>query len=473
LASVEVNFDGITYAKGASVLKQLVAYVGREPFRDGLRAYFAKHAWGNTTLADLLVELEATSGRDLGSWSQLWLQTAGVNTLTPEIEVTDGVIASAAIVQTAPDGFPTLRPHRLAVGLYNTQGEALVRTHRIELDVDGERTAVPDLIGQPRPDLLLVNDDDLAYAKIRLDPPSLATALANPRALSDSLPRAMVLGAAWDMTRDAQMPASDYVHLALRALDGETDSTLLRMLLMQLSSAALTYSAPAHRAGLTVSVSEGLRAAALGAKPGSDAQLQLVGAWASFASSQADVAAVRGVFDGSTPIDGLTVDQDMRWTLLTALASAGDADEAEVEAERSADNTATGREKAARALAARPTPQAKEAAWVAAMEGTSLPNAVISATALGFGRAHDTSLLQPYVARYIEAIEGVWASRTHAIAGALATGFFPMAVADQGLLNATQKWLDEHPDVPNGLRRTVSENRDSVARALTAQAADV
>ncbi len=478
LASVEVNFDGITYAKGASVLKQLVAYVGREPFRDGLRAYFAKHAWGNTTLADLLVELEATSGRDLSSWSQLWLQTAGVNTLTPEIEVSDGVITSAAIVQSATEDFPTLRPHRLAVGLYtmqydNRHCEGLVRTHRIELDVDGKLTDLPDLMGHPMPDLLLVNDDDLAYAKIRLDSHSLSTALANPRAFSDSLPRAMVLGAGWDMTRDAQMPASDYVHLVLRALDGEDDSTLLRMLLMQLGSAALTYSAPANRPALAVAVSDGLRVAARGAEPGSDAQLQLVGAWASFASSEADVAAVRSVLDGSAPIDGLAVDQDMRWTLLTALASAGDVDEIEIEAERSTDNTATGREKAARALASRPTPEAKEAAWVAAVEGTSLPNAVISATALGFGRAHDTSLLQPYVSRYVEAIEGVWASRTHAIAGSLATGFFPMAVADQGLLDATQKWLDEHPDVPNGLRRTVSENRDSVARALAAQAADV
>ncbi len=472
LAAVEVNFDGITYAKGASVLKQLVAYVGRESFRDGLRAYFAKHSWGNTTLADLLVELEATSGRDLSSWAQLWLQTAGVNTLTPEVEVGDGVITSATIVQSAQEGFPTLRPHRLALGLYTAQGDQLVRTDRVELDVDGERTDVPELVGRPMPDLLLVNDEDLAYAKIRLDAHSLATALDNPRAFSESLPRAMVLGAAWDMTRDAQMPASDYVHLALGALEGETDSTLLRMTLMQLSSAVLTYSAPANRAELKAAVSTGLHRAAFGSAPESDAQLQLVGAWASFASEPDDVAAVRGVLDGSTPLEGLTLDQDMRWTLLTALASAGDAGADEIDAERSADNTATGREKAARAMAARPTAEAKEAAWVAAVEGSSLPNAVVSSTALGFGRAHDTALLQPFVARYVEAIEGVWAFRTHAIANTLATGFFPMAIADEGLLNATQAWLDEHPDAASGLRRTVSENRDSVARALRAQAAD-
>ncbi|MBW8731416.1 MAG: aminopeptidase N, partial [Terrabacter sp.] len=194
LEDVEVNFDGITYAKGASVLKQLVAYVGREPFTAGLRAYFAKHAWRNTTLADLLSELEQTSGRDLGTWSKLWLETAGVNTLRPQVETDDqGLISSVRIVQTSAEDFPTLRPHRLAVGLYDIEGDDLVRTDRIELDVDGEVTDVPQLVGRPAPALLLVNDDDLAYAKIRLDERSLGTALARPRGFRDSLPRALVL----------------------------------------------------------------------------------------------------------------------------------------------------------------------------------------------------------------------------------------------------------------------------------------
>ncbi len=473
LASVEVNFDGITYAKGASVLKQLVAYVGREPFRDGLRAYFDKHAWGNTALADLLVELETTSGRDLSSWAQVWLQTAGVNTLTPDLVVHDGVIESIAIVQSAAPDFPTLRPHRLAVGFYDDEQGQLVRTERFELDIDGEVTEMPQLAGRPMPALILLNDDDLAYAKIRLDEHSLATALADPRAFRESLPRALVLGAAWDMTRDAHMPASSYVRLALRALDGEKDSTLLRVLLMQLSSATLLYSAPGHRDEVVAEVVSGLRAAAWGAEPGSDAQLQLVGAWASFAYSPDDVTRLRAALDGSEPIAGLTLDQDMRWTLLTGLVAAGGADEAEIETEGAADNTAAGREKAARAMAARPTAEAKDLAWVAAVEETTLPNAVLNAMALGFGRVHDASLLQPFLTRYFIAIEDIWATHTHAIAEALAVGFFPMALASDELLEATQSWINDHPDVPNGLRRTISEHRDGVARALRAQAADV
>jgi aminopeptidase N len=472
LDAVEVNFDGITYAKGASVLKQLVAYVGREAFRDGLRAYFAKHAWGNTTLADLLAELEQTSGRELQGWSRLWLETAGVTTLTPELTVEDGVIREAAVVQTAPEEHPTLRPHRLAVGCYDLSGGALVRTHRIELDVDGAHTEVRELVGRRMPDLLLVNDDDLAYAKIRLDEHSLATALGDPRALTDSLPRALVLGAAWDMTRDGQLPATDYVRLVTRALPGETDSTLLRTLLQQVTVAALTYTAPAHRAAVVRELTTALRGAAWASEPGSDAQLQLVSAWASFAQDDADVALVRGLLTQDAPLAGLALDQDMRWTLLTSLATAGAAGAAEVEAERERDNTATGREKAARALASRPTAEAKEEAWAAAVEGTDLPNAVIASTALGFGRVHDTALLQPYVGRYHRVVEQVWADRTHHIAEVLATGFYPAAVADQGLLDATQAWLDGHPAVPGGLRRTVAENRDGVARAVRAQQAD-
>ena len=327
LEDVEVNFDGITYAKGASVLKQLVAYVGREPFTAGLRQYFAKHPWENTTLADLLGHLETASGRDLRAWSQFWLETAGVNTLSLQVSTDDhldnGVITSAILIQTAVEAFPTLRPHTLAIGSYDVSGDHLERVGRIELDVDGERTEVPALIGQQRPDLLLVNDDDLAYAKIRLDERSMATVLANPRGFTDSLPRALVLGAAWDMTRDAEMSARDFCDLVLNTLPGEKDSTLLRVLLSQLQAAARLYVAPAHRDDTLASVTARLRELATSATPGSDAQLQLVSAFAGYAHRDEDVVWVRGLLEGSAVLDGLAIDTEMRWTLLTSLATAG------------------------------------------------------------------------------------------------------------------------------------------------------
>ncbi|XVX19010.1 aminopeptidase N [Actinomycetota bacterium] len=473
LHDVEVNFDGITYAKGASVLKQLVAFVGREPFREGLRAYFRAHAWGNTTLDDLLSELERTSGRDLRAWSAKWLETAGVNTLRPVIETDDrGRITSAVIEQTHAEGYPTLRPHRLAVGLYAVDGTTLKRTDRIELDVDGERTEIPELIGRERPDLLLVNDDDLAYAKIRLDDVSLATALAHPRGFTDSLPRSLVLGAAWDMTRDAEMPARDFVRLVLDSLPGETDSTLLRTLLAQLQSATLMYSAPARRAEARTGTLTALRELAASAAPGSDAQLQLVGAYAALLAPGDDTAYVQGLLDGSESLEGLAIDTEMRWTLLTALAAAGAAGEDAIEAERQSDNTATGRERAARARASMPTAEAKEAAWQGAVVETDKPNSVIDALGLGFGRPGDPALLTPYIQRYHDALLEVAGSRTHAIVESIVEGFYPMALASAELRDASQAWLDANEDAPAALRRLVAENRDAVTRALTAQERD-
>ena len=473
LEDVEANFDGITYAKGASVLKQLVAYVGREPFTAGLREYFSTHAWENTTLADLLDHLVRASGRDLHAWSELWLETAGVNTLRLQVTADDrDIITAATITQTAIEAFPTLRPHTLAIGSYAVVGDHIERVNRIELDVAGERTEVPALVGQHRPDLLLVNDDDLAYAKIRIDERSMATILANPRGFTDSLPRALVLGAAWDMTRDAEMSARDFCDLVLNTLPGERDSTLLSVLLNQLQTAARLYVAPAHREDTLASLTARLHELATSALPGSDAQLQLVSEFAGYAQRGQDVVWVRGLLEGTTVLDGLAIDTEMRWTLLTSLATAGAAAESEIEVERHQDNTATGRERAARALASIPTPEAKANAWHKVIEEEGLPNQMVDAIAQGFVRVHDPVLLRPYVEKYHAMLTTLWASRTHAIAESVVKGFYPVTLANRELVDASQSWLDANPDATAGLRRVVSENRDGVARALTAQKRD-
>nr|WP_218881056.1 aminopeptidase N [Kineosphaera limosa] len=473
LDDVAVNFDGITYAKGASVLKQLVAYVGRDAFREGLRAYFRKHAWGNTTIGDLLTELTAASGRDLSTWSSAWLETAGVNTLSAAVTTDDeGVITDASVVQTAAASHPTLRPHRLAIGLYNVRGDRLERTQHFEIDVDGPSTPVPQLAGVPMPDLLLINDDDLAYAKIRLDEGSLRTVQALPDGFAESLPRALVLGAMWDMTRDAQLPASRFVPYVLDTLAHESDSTLLRVLLSQVESTVKFYSDPATRPQAVERTAARLRGLALDAAPGSDAQLQLVTAFAKWAQAPADLDLVAELLAGTRELPGLAVDTEMRWTLLTSLAAGGRADADAIEAERQRDDTATGRERAARGLASRPTAAAKEEAWESAVVRSGLANQTVDAIAQGFGLVHDAQLLAPYVSRYHEALTGVWSQRTHAIAESIVEGFYPLALADQALLDASQRWLDAHPDEPQGLRRLVAENRDAVTRALAAQAAD-
>ena len=479
LEDVEVNFDGITYAKGASVLKQLVAYVGREPFVAALREYFKKHAWGNTTLADLLGELEKSSGRELTEWSKLWLETAGVNTLRPVFEVDgEGRYSSFAITQSATAEHPTLRPHRIGIGRYavrsttGAEGDVLERVGYDEIDIAGDRTDIVELVGQEQPDLLLLNDDDLAYGKIRLDERSLATALSLPRGFTDSLPRSLVLGATWDMTRDAEMPARDFVRFVLESLPGETDSTLLRVLLGQASTAARLYTAPEHRSEVAALLSSSLRSLAESAEAGSDAQFQLVEAWAGSTADPADEGRLRALLTGQESLPGLSVDTELRWTFTKALAALGAADELEIAAELDRDPTSTGRERAAEALAARPTAEAKADAWAKAVERNDLPNQMVEAVSAGFRRSIDLSLLEPYVEKYHAMLVDAWGQRSVAIGERVVGGFYPFALASQELKDASDAWLAAHADAAPGLVRTVAENRDTIGRALLAQERD-
>jgi len=473
LEDVAVNFDGITYAKGASVLKQLVAYVGRESFVAALREYFRKHAWSNTTLGDLLGELEKASGRELTSWSKLWLETAGVNTLRPVFELAEGgTYRSFAVEQTAPDEHPTLRPHRLGIGLYVREGDALVRSRYLEVDVDGPMTEITELVGEAQPDLLLVNDNDLAYAKIRLDDRSLRTALDLPRGFTDSLPRSLVLGATWDMTRDAEMPARDFVRFVLDSLPGEQDSTLLRVLIGQLTTATHLYTAPQHRAETEALLSATLRGLADAAEAGSDAQFQLVEAWANSTSDPADEGRLRALLSGDESLPGLAVDTELRWTFLRALAAIGVAESDEIQAELDRDPTSTGKERAAETLASRPTAEAKADAWAKAVEQDGLSNQMVQAIGNGFRRSTDLSLLEPYVTRYHEMLVDVWASRSVAIGERVVGGFYPFGLANDALRDASDAWLAAHPDAQAGLVRTVAENRDTITRALRAQERD-
>jgi aminopeptidase N len=475
---VQVNFDGITYAKGASVLKQLVAYVGRDAFLTGVTAYLQRYAWGNATLADLLGHLEASSGRDLDVWSRSWLQTAGVNTLVPEVQLDEwGLPAGVRIRQTAPDGHPELRSHRLAVGLYELMPgedgapERLVRVHRVELDVEGESTLVQGLPSPSRPALLLLNDDDLAYAKIRLDPASLATAHTHLSAIDDALARSLVWSTIWDSTRDGETPASDFVRLVLDHAGRETASATLQRLLRQVVTAAEHYVDPGRRTATFDALGNGLLALARAAAAGSDAQFQFVTAFARVARTAGQLDVVAGVLDGSVVLPGLTVDTDLRWRLLVALAAGGRAGEAEIGVALAADTTAKGRESAAEARAAQPTPEAKADAWASVVESDALPNSQVRAVTAGFRRVNDPALLAEYAERYFEVIDELWEVRDFAIAEALARGLYPEPLVDRPLADASRRWLEAHPD-RTPLRRIVTENLARVDRALAAQERD-
>jgi aminopeptidase N len=475
LEDAKLNFDGITYAKGASVLKQLVAYVGQDAFLEGARRYFKRHAYGNTRLGDLLAVLEETSGRDMSAWARSWLQTAGVNSLTPQVLLTtDGRIDELAVVQEAAESHPELRPHRVAIGLYRRgEGGALERYARAEADVDGPRTVVTGLAGEQAPELVLVNDDDLTYCKIRFDATSLATLRAALGDMTDPLARALCWSALWNMTRDALLPARDFIDLVLRFGERETDIGVLQMLHAWAESAAVHYTAPERRGEAGRRLSEGARRRLTAAEPGSERQL----AWARFFAHVADGPAafelLTALLDGDgDAVPGLDVDQELRWTFLEALAVHGVAGEKELAAELARDDTASGKRHQVRCLAARPSAAVKAQAWAQVVESDALSNALVEATISGFAQPTQRELIAPYAEKYFAAIERVWGERSIQIGMDVVRGLFPALQDSPDTLAATDAWLAAHEGAAPALRRLVLEARDDLARALRGQACD-
>ncbi|MFC5910275.1 aminopeptidase N [Streptacidiphilus monticola] len=479
LEDVQVNFDGITYAKGASVLKQLVAYVGKDEFFKGVQAYFKRHAWGNTRLSDLLGALEETSGRDLKAWSKAWLETAGINVLRPEIETgEDGVITRFAVRQEAPalpagaKGEAVLRPHRIAVGLYEVQDGRLERVERVELDVEAaELTEVPQLVGVRRPAVVLLNDDDLSYAKVRLDAESLAVVTERIGDFAQSLPRALCWAAAWDMTRDGEMRTRDYLELVLRGVGSESDIGVVQSLQRQVGLALALYADPEWReTGLrryADAALEHLRRA----PGGGDHQLAWARAFASVARTDAQLDLLQGLLDGTEVIEGLAVDTELRWSLLERLAATGRADEPEIAAELKRDATAAGERHAATCRAARPTAEAKAEAWASVVTEEKLSNTVQEAVIGGFVQTDQRELLAPYTEKYFASVKRIFEERTHEMGQQIIVGLYPSVQVSQETLDATDAWLNEADPAP-ALRRMVVESRAGVERALKAQAAD-
>ncbi|MFY1672782.1 aminopeptidase N [Plantactinospora sp. WMMB334] len=472
LEAVEVNFDGITYAKGASVLKQLVAYVGEGPFRQGLRSYFDRYAWSNATFDDLLSELEAASGRELRKFAAEWLETSQVNTLRPEVSIgPDGTYQSVAVRQEAPAEHPTLRTHRIGVGLYDLTDGRLVRRDRIEVDVAGERIELPQLAGVAAPDVLLLNDDDLTYAKLRLDDRSMATVVRHIAAIESSLARGLCWAAAWDMARDAELAARDYVALGLAGLPAETDINLVTATLRQVSATLVSYAtpewAPTGWAQLARTAATALRAA----EPGSGLQLAWARTYASAARTEEELAVLRGWLDGVEVPAGLTVDTELRWTVLRALVANGAAGAAEIDAELAADRTSGGEREAALARALVPTAENKATVWRGLTGDEVLPNWRHRALLQGFQHPAQVELTAPYAERFFQVVDQVWASRDSEPAQEFVMLAYPAYQINEETIRATDAWLAQ-PGHPAPLRRLVAEGRDGVVRALKARAKD-
>jgi len=488
LAAVEVNFDGITYAKGASVLKQLVAYVGLEHFLAGLRDYFRTHAYGNATFGDLIAALEKASGRDLSDWGQQWLKTTGLNTLRPDFDVdADGKFTRFAVTQSgAEPGAGETRVHRLAVGIYDDDlsGEPgkLVRIHREELDVDGPQAEVPALVGVSRGKLILVNDDDLTYCSLRLDAQSLQTALERIADIAEPLPRSLVWSAAWEMTREAELRARDFVALVSGGVQAETEVGVAQRLLMQAQTALASYAEPgwAREHGWP-RFTDRLLESARAAQPGSDHQLAFVNTLCSSVLSSRHVVTLADLLDhdpAELGLTGLEIDTDLRWRIVTALAAAGDID-AEgpatpfIDAEVQRDPTAAGKRHGAQAAAARPQLQVKDEAWTTVVEDDTLANITARSMIAGIAPPGQHELLKAFTGRYFQAIPGVWARRSSEVAQTVVIGLYPhWDISDAGIAAADEFLTAPESEVPPALRRLVLEGQAGVKRALRARKFD-
>jgi aminopeptidase N len=481
--SVHQNFDGITYAKGAAVLRQLVAWVGQDAFLAGCRRYFADHAWDNTSLADFLGALEQASGRSLDGWRDEWLLTTGINELVARVTLADdGTYGEVSVEQRdpappwaglagTPAHRPTLRRHRITLGVYDLTDGGLERREQMEIDVEGPTTRIDALEGREAGAALLLDDDDLTYAKIRPDPASTEVLLEHLPTLADPLARAQVWSLVWDLVRDGRLAARRFLATILRSLDDEDHIGVLERLHARAIGAAERYVAPATRGDRLRELADQASEQVTRAAPGSDAQLAWVRHWASTARTDAaHLAAVRAVLDGEVAIDGLDLDVDLRWHLVTALARAGAIDLAQIEAERERDPTDLGERHAATARASLPDARAKAWAWTRLVEEETLSHTMSRQLLAGFARIDQSDVLAGYTDRYFDVLDDVWATRSIEWAIEFSEAAFPHWDASDALVARADELLVD--TTPRPLQRVLLEQRDVLTRTLAARAVD-
>ncbi len=472
--AVNANFDGISYAKGSAVLHQLSAYVGRENFIKGLRQYFDKFAWQNTQLSDLLTELQSTSGRDLSAWSATWLKTAGINTMYPVLEESNGVYTRVAIKQQSPAvpaGSQEIRPHRVAIALYDLVDGKLVVRKRTEVDTTGEITELSDFVNEKTADLFLINDGDLAYTKIRFDQRSVDTLKNHLGDITDPIARTLSWVATWDMWRDAEISTHDFTQLVLQGLKSESLINLVAGLGADLVNNVEIFSDPSRRNDLRVQVAGEVEAVLRNAIPESDIQLQLARIFASLSTSPEQVEFVRRLLNGELP--GLTVDRDLRWFFVNILAKRGAISRDEIDATLAHDQTITGELSHAEAVASLPDPAIKTDTWKQLL-GNELITSKRAALTAGFMSPRQIALMSEYVDPYFDSLLHMWNNTSFEVASTSVELLYPRYIITKETLDKTDSWLNGvGADAPEVLRRLVSEGRDSLARALKIQRGDV
>ncbi|HIX80323.1 MAG TPA: aminopeptidase N, partial [Candidatus Corynebacterium faecipullorum] len=449
------NFDGITYAKGAAVLKQLVHYVGRENFYAGARDYFQEHAFAATTFEDLLKALKKHTDRDLDAWSTAWLRTWGPDTLTPELHADGDKIHELAITVEAED---TTRPHRLNVALFDS---SLKKYATIDVDLEGERTILDEVSGLQAPALLLLNDGDHTYAKVRFDETSLDTIRTRLSEVPDELSRAVIWTSLWNLTRDGEWPVRSYLDTVLKHAPAEFNPTLLTTAFASASYAIDHFVGEEEREEIRTDYAERLWEVLLGAPSGSDAQLTFARAAIQALAAtpeESGTQRLRALYDGS--LEGLALDPDIRWAILRALAARDAVSTEELEAEKERDNTLTGAAAYLGASHAFPSAELKREVFDLVRTPGKYSNAEVDSLLAAFNAPRSGHLTEAFAQEYFDGLASLWEKHPIEIANRLVRGLYPdLAMADA----ATGDFLSSKR--PRALRRVLLECQDALRRA--------
>ena len=461
---VFLNFDGITYGKGAAVLKQLVKAIGPEAFRAGLRTYFKRHRFGNATLADFLAALEEGSGMDLVGWAARWLKTPSLNSISVEHQTADGKITGMTLRQTALEDHPTLRPHHLEIAMLTEGGGRAVAGAVI---LDEPAAVVTEAEGLPAPSFVYPNHGDHAYAKVALDPASVEWAHANLGGIEDHLLRQQVWASLWEMLRDATLASTTYLDLVASTLPGESSLSILQMVSATVAGAVRRY-VPEDRIGAREAQFVTAARSALEASPPGDARVLWARALLGLAAGEDEIRVAAALIDD--PPKGLAVDQDMRWSVAVRFAALGLPEAAaRLARERERDPSDRGDRAMARAEASRPDAGAKEDVWDR-LHGSGYGSLHLGmAAASGFFRRRQRDIVEPFVEQFFEGLPDLFADWEVEAARAYYRTIFPghriEASTREMIAGVTAR-----DDIGPMLRRLLVESDDDLRWALECRA---
>jgi aminopeptidase N len=460
-----LNFDGITYGKGASVLKQLVASIGMEGFREGMRRYFRRYEYGNATLEQFLAALSEGSGHDLREWARLWLETPSLNTISADWQADGERISRMTLRQSASPEYPTVRPHYLEVGLVrreNGRQEITALPARLER----EEVEVPGAQGLPRPHLVFPNYGDYGYAKVALDSGSVAFLREHLEEIDDLLFRQMLWSSLWNMVRDQQLSSIEFLALVREKLPLEPDTQLVESVLAYAGRAAGSYVPASRRTEELHRLFETAKAAVQRA-PAGDAKITWARTLIGVAATPDDIAYIGRLADGEEVVEGLEIDQDMRWSIAARFVAFGLPGGPErVAAEKERDPSDRGEREALHAHAATPDPEVKAEVWERALgEGYGSLH-LTSAAMSGFNWTNQRDLLEPYVGRFFEILPEVFRTRQREFAMAFFRNLFPAYRVERDILAQSQQVLQAAGEENPLLFRMLREANDDLERAI-------